>query len=236
MNMIPTSIEAAPKRRPTRHEIIKAVSIVTGIAVKDLIGPRRHAELARARMITYYVARSNGYSSPQVGYRIGRRDHSTVLSGECKIRRQLRAGNNMLAGTIGRVHDLLESTEIDLNRREGTIMTYHSRGIVRRDNTSKRLRQLTDKQKNIIEAWARRGKRDRETATYLQIDERQVTTYRVRLGIKGIGNRGSQQETGHVRALRPAHVRGTSGDVYDTEWTNSCDEAFCKAVMAAGGW
>lgn len=112
-------------------------------------------------------------------------------------------------------------------------MTYYSRGIVRHGNGTKRPQPLKEFQKNIIESWARRGRRDREIADHLGIDEYRVNSYRHLLGIRGAVGKGQHQASYEAKALRPSHVRGEVGS---DEWYRSCEFAFQSAVIAAGRW
>lgn len=92
---------------------------------------------------------------------------------------------------------------------------------------------LSTWQKRLIESWARNGKRDREIADFLDITTYQVETYRTSVGIKGANRGGAYQPLSDCRDLRPSHVKGEVGS---DEWFASSDEAFQRAVHAAGGW
>lgn len=110
-----------------------------------------------------------------------------------------------------------------------------SRGIVREGH--KPPPPLTSAQRDIVESWARRGRRDRVIADHLGVPEYQVMRYRQKLGIKGVANRGSHQETYHYnRDLRPSHVHGEAGS---DQWFADCERAFTRhviGVLATGGW
>lgn len=56
------------------------VARLRGVTVKDLLAHRRTTEIVRPRQETMYLAkRLTGASLPQIGRRLGNRDHTTVL-------------------------------------------------------------------------------------------------------------------------------------------------------------
>lgn len=73
--------------------VVEAVSDVTGFATADIIGPRRHRELVRARQLAMWCCKRYcpHMSYPQIGRRFGARDHTTVLHGVNKIEAEIEA-------------------------------------------------------------------------------------------------------------------------------------------------
>jgi len=68
-------------------DILKAVSEALRVNRNELISPRRHIYIVRARHIYFWVARVHtAQSLPRIGYACGCRDHSTVAHGVQKVR------------------------------------------------------------------------------------------------------------------------------------------------------
>lgn len=67
--------------------IIRVVREYYGITRENLLAKRRNHELVRPRQIIMYLAKEHTkLSLPQIGARLGRMDHTTVLHGSRKIR------------------------------------------------------------------------------------------------------------------------------------------------------
>jgi chromosomal replication initiation ATPase DnaA len=62
-----------------------------GMAVRQLKSPLKSRNLAGPRQELYYLLHMRGVSYPRIGWHLGRRDHSTVMSGVAKHRRFLSA-------------------------------------------------------------------------------------------------------------------------------------------------
>ena len=78
----------SPKlRRATVKGIAAHVSDLTGIPVDMILGTSRKANVKAARHLTWFIARQQGMSLPQIAAASGH-DHSTVLHG---IRREEEA-------------------------------------------------------------------------------------------------------------------------------------------------
>lgn len=70
----------------TMHHIIEATSVVHGLSAEDLTSPNRSRRITRPRQQAMYVARQiTDLSFPQIGRRLGGRDHTTILFGVQKI-------------------------------------------------------------------------------------------------------------------------------------------------------
>ncbi|MDE2099590.1 MAG: hypothetical protein KGL39_20225 [Patescibacteria group bacterium] len=68
--------------------LIKAICLYSKISKAEIISHRRHGSLIRARHITMILARVLFlYSFPEIGHRLGGRDHSTVIHAfrKCEI-------------------------------------------------------------------------------------------------------------------------------------------------------
>lgn len=74
-------IWAAYQPRTLVSDVLKAVSIYTGIPIGSLISQRRTKKLVRARWSAFFIARNMSQASyPQIG-KAFRKDHTTVLYG-----------------------------------------------------------------------------------------------------------------------------------------------------------
>lgn len=82
-------IKIPRNRAPLVAEIIQIVGAHFGIALDDLTGDCRVADLAHIRQIGYYLARLyTGRSFPYIGDKFGGRDHTTVYHGYKKVMRR----------------------------------------------------------------------------------------------------------------------------------------------------
>ena len=74
--------------QPFVTEIVLAVANHYGFSRMDICSMCRTAKVVRARQIAYYLSKKlTGKSLPEIGRRIGDRDHTSVLSGIRKIER-----------------------------------------------------------------------------------------------------------------------------------------------------
>jgi chromosomal replication initiator protein len=76
---------------PRFTEIVETVSQFYGVSLVALTSPRRSMVITRPRQVVYYLARKlTGLSLPQIGYRLGKRDHTTVMHGIEKITKDMK--------------------------------------------------------------------------------------------------------------------------------------------------
>jgi chromosomal replication initiation ATPase DnaA len=76
---------------PYLSEIMDAVCEFYGITKNDLCATRRTWNMSKPRQIVAYLSRKlTGMSLPQIGARMGGRDHSTILHGANKISRDMQ--------------------------------------------------------------------------------------------------------------------------------------------------
>ncbi len=79
---------ANEERVTTAEDIIKLVAGHFGVKSGDIRGERRHKAISFPRQIAMYLCREyTKLSYPEIGTRLGNRDHTTVLSGVRKIKR-----------------------------------------------------------------------------------------------------------------------------------------------------
>jgi chromosomal replication initiator protein len=73
-----------PDRRsvkPSVEDVLSATASVFGVTPNELVARDRRPDVARARKVAIYLARElTGKSLPEIGRRLGGRDHSTILS------------------------------------------------------------------------------------------------------------------------------------------------------------
>jgi chromosomal replication initiator protein len=76
------------KREVTIEEIIKTVAAKLNIKISDIRSPKKNKNLVQARQISMFLARElTSASFPDIGYKVGGRDHSTVIYAHNKIKR-----------------------------------------------------------------------------------------------------------------------------------------------------
>lgn len=79
--------------------IVQAVCDYFGIELKDLMSGRRQRTISLARSVAMYLVRKTAkLSFPEIGSRMGKRNHSTVISACRRIERAI-VGNEMLVWT-----------------------------------------------------------------------------------------------------------------------------------------
>lgn len=82
----------------TTHRILIEVAAFSGVSIGDIISSERRQPVIRLRQIACYLAKTLTTGSfPQIGRRIGGRNHSTVLHAFRKITRLLRDDESLAA-------------------------------------------------------------------------------------------------------------------------------------------
>jgi chromosomal replication initiator protein len=93
-----------PDRRaakPSVEDVLAATASVFGVTPTELVARDRRPDVARARKVAIYLARElTGKSLPEIGRRLGGRDHSTILSAV-----------RSLSGDIERDSDLAQAVD-----------------------------------------------------------------------------------------------------------------------------
>lgn len=73
-------------RKLTIDRIMRKVCDFYGISVTDLLSPKRSYDIARPRQVVMYLAKNlTQRSYPEIGKRLGGRDHTTIIHGVRKI-------------------------------------------------------------------------------------------------------------------------------------------------------
>lgn len=71
-------------------QVISAICSYFDLSLKDLTGPKRQKELVLPRHITMYIlAEELGMTVEKIGQLLGGRDHTTVMHGRDRIKKQL---------------------------------------------------------------------------------------------------------------------------------------------------
>lgn len=103
------SIEAerGADQGPEVREIQLAVCVAWGVALADMLSPRRMAAIVLPRQVAVYLTREMTLLSlPQIGAKFGGRDHTTILASHRKITR-LAARDPDLAARIAAVRETI---------------------------------------------------------------------------------------------------------------------------------
>jgi chromosomal replication initiator protein len=83
------------------------VAAKLNVKISDIKSPKKNKNLVMARQITMFLARElTGASFPDIGYKIGGRDHSTIIHGNSKIKHMIETDSS--------VKDLLEDLQESL--------------------------------------------------------------------------------------------------------------------------
>ena len=90
-------IDAAQETEAVRtiDAILDAVATEFEVPVAAILGRRRTAKIADARMVVYWLAWFAGESYSAIGRRLGR-DHSTVIAGVRRINGRMRTDELLL--------------------------------------------------------------------------------------------------------------------------------------------
>ncbi|MHB9099093.1 MAG: chromosomal replication initiator protein DnaA, partial [Syntrophales bacterium] len=95
------------KREITIDEIIKAAANKLNIKIADIRSPKKNKNLVLARQISMFLAREmTSASFPDIGAKIGGRDHSTVIYGHNKIKKLMET-DKTLRDIIEEVQEIL---------------------------------------------------------------------------------------------------------------------------------
>jgi len=98
------------KREITPQYILDVVAEHYGITSGDIIGGKRNAEIVVPRQIVMYLCREiTDTSYKAIGILLGNRDHSTIISGDNKIREKLASNDMTLKNNIATIKKKLSS-------------------------------------------------------------------------------------------------------------------------------
>jgi chromosomal replication initiator protein len=89
-DVIKNLLKHTTKREVTVEDIIKAVGKKMSMKAGDIKSPKKNKNLVLARQIVMYLARRLTHRSfPDIGEKVGGRDHSTVIYSNNKIQGML---------------------------------------------------------------------------------------------------------------------------------------------------
>jgi chromosomal replication initiator protein len=95
------------KMKITIEEIIKTVGAKFGIKISDIKSQKKNKNLVVARQVSMFIAREmTSASFPDIGEKIGGRDHSTVIYAHNKIKKILET-DRILRDTIEEIQHIL---------------------------------------------------------------------------------------------------------------------------------
>ena len=98
------------KKEVTPQVILETVAEHYGISAGDIIGSKRNAEIVLPRQIVMYLCLEiTDTSYKNIGILLGNRDHSTVISGDNKVREKLQSNDNKLKNNIEIIRKKLSS-------------------------------------------------------------------------------------------------------------------------------
>ena len=98
------------KREVTPQVILEVVAEHYGISVSDIIGGKRSAEIVTPRQVVMYLCREiTDTPYKAIGILLGNRDHSTIINGDGKVRKQLQANDGSLKNNIDIIRKKLSS-------------------------------------------------------------------------------------------------------------------------------
>jgi len=103
-----TVTQLAPGATVTLKRCIGVVSARYGIFEHLLLQDDRRTEVVRARWILFYVVKTvKKWSYPEIGRRLGNRDHSTVLNGCRKTIARIQKSSAFKAEVEGVINEVL---------------------------------------------------------------------------------------------------------------------------------
>ena len=98
------------KREVTPQVILDVVAEHYGVSSNDIIGGKRNSEIVVPRQIVMYLCREiTDTSYKAIGILLGNRDHSTIISGDNKVRDKLAAGDTSLKSNMDTIRKKLSS-------------------------------------------------------------------------------------------------------------------------------
>ena len=98
------------KREVTPQVILDVVAEHYGVSSSDIIGSKRNSEIVVPRQIVMYLCREiTDTSYKAIGILLGNRDHSTIISGDSKVRDKLASGESSLKSNIDTIKKKLSA-------------------------------------------------------------------------------------------------------------------------------
>jgi chromosomal replication initiator protein len=90
-------------------DILKGVSSYYNVSKKDILGSSRKSDIAKARQVAMYLSRDlTSLSTTEIGAKIGKRDHATVLHSYKKISNDMQRSDLSLFDEISNITKLVK--------------------------------------------------------------------------------------------------------------------------------
>lgn len=106
-NVLKQLIKKDEKKEITIEEIIKAVGLKFNIKISELKSQKKNKNLVLARQCSMFLAREmTSFSFPDIGEKIGGRDHSTVIYANNKIKKMIE-NDKSLFNTLDEIKEAL---------------------------------------------------------------------------------------------------------------------------------
>lgn len=94
--------------KPKIANVLKETADHYGVTVADIISARRTAKIMKPRQMAMYIARFVTLRSlPEIGRRMGDRDHTTILHGIRRIEGMIEAGDEELSADVAAIRKRL---------------------------------------------------------------------------------------------------------------------------------
>lgn len=100
-------LESVKRKEVTIDEIIKKVAVKFGLKLSDIKSQKKNKDLILPRQIAMFLSRKlTDKSFPDIGAKIGGRDHSTIIYGNNKIKKLIK-NNVKLKNMINKIEESL---------------------------------------------------------------------------------------------------------------------------------
>lgn len=95
-NILESFLSIPKDRTISEEKVIKSVSSFFNIPTNDIKGKKRNKELVFPRQIIMYLLREEvGYSYPRIAKILGGKDHTTIMYGYGKIKKEVQKNENL---------------------------------------------------------------------------------------------------------------------------------------------
>ena len=98
--------------KPKIASVLRETAAHYGVTVADIVSARRTADVMKPRQMAMYIARFVTLRSlPEIGRRMGDRDHTTILHGVRRIEAMIEGGDEALTADVEAIRKRLGVTE-----------------------------------------------------------------------------------------------------------------------------
>jgi chromosomal replication initiator protein len=100
-------IKKDERKEITIEEIVKTVGVKLNIKISELKSQKKNKNIVFARQLSMFLAREmTGFSFPDIGEKIGGRDHSTVIYAHNKVKKLIEMDKS-LRDTVDEIKEML---------------------------------------------------------------------------------------------------------------------------------